>query len=140
MQSITQTPSLNLAELETLLQDLLSRRIALSERTYIFIDALDECDMRERKIVFNVLRSAIASSQSKLKVFLTSRDSIGDEVKRLHFPLQHQSMGSPNALSSMTEYIGAALATRVEEGELIVGDGKLVDEIRDALVGGAQGM
>lgn len=87
LQSITQNASLDLVELGTLLHGLLSKQIALSKRTYIFIDALEECDKRERNIVFNVPSSAITASQSKLKVFLTGRDGIDDEVKCFHLPL-----------------------------------------------------
>lgn len=49
-------------------------------------------------------------------------------------------MGSPDALSNITVFIKAALATRVDERDLIVGNHDLITEIQDALVKGAQGM
>lgn len=140
LQDITQNTSLSLIEVRSHLQSLLQKRIASSRKTYIFIDALDECQKKERDVVLAFLRVAIASSQSKLKVFLTSRDNIINEVKKLHSPLRHQSMGSPGALSNLNVFIKDALVDKIKDGELIVGDDTILLEVQDALLAGAQGM
>jgi hypothetical protein len=55
-------------------------------------------------------------------------------------PLQHLSMGSPEALSDIITYTREVIDGRLSNGDLVVGNHQLVKEIQDVLIQGAQGM
>lgn len=122
------------------LRNLLQKKAALSRAYYIVIDALDECERSERDVVFDVLQSVIAPNVSKVKLFLSSRDSISEEIKKRFPYLHHLSMGSPEALSDIMAYTKEAIDGRLSNGALVVGNSQLVNEIKDALIQGSQGM
>lgn len=140
LEAITRHPALDSVALDSLLQDLFGKQICSFQRTYIVIDALDECEKKHRNIVLKFLRTAISSSQSTLKIFLTSRGGLGDEVRRCCTSVQHLSMGSSEALCNLKVFINRVLRERVANGDLVVGDENLIQEIEDALLTGAQGM
>ncbi len=136
LEEISQSPLSGIGELQSFLQ----KTIASSQAYYIVIDALDECEKSERDLVLDVLQSVIASSVSKVKLFLASRDSTGKEIRKRFPSLQHLSMGSPEALSDIINYTREAIDGRLKNGDLVVGNRQLVMEIQDMLIQGAQGM
>jgi hypothetical protein len=81
LKNISQNALSGIGELRSLLQ----KKVSLFQAYYIVIDALDECEKSERDLLLDVLQSVIASSVSKVKLFLASRDSIGGEIKK-RFP------------------------------------------------------
>lgn len=130
----------SLSEVENL-QILLRKRIAGLKTFYIIIDALDECEKCERDILLDTLSSLIASG-SNIKLFLASRESISEEIKRERgFPfIQHVSMNCPEAHSDIAIYIKESVDGKRRSGDLVVGDENLIEEIICALIQGAQGM
>ncbi|ERF74129.1 hypothetical protein EPUS_06398 [Endocarpon pusillum Z07020] len=129
-------PPLNALQLESLLQDV----IALSEVHFVVIDGVDECRANERKTLFKVLHRLLERSGSTLKLLLISRDSISTEVKMLHRHFHHVQMSRPEASSDIEAFIKDEIQERVASKELVVGNSKLLKDIQDALVRGAQGM
>ncbi|KAJ9634593.1 hypothetical protein H2199_008876 [Coniosporium tulheliwenetii] len=136
LERISQNPSSGTKELQALLESL----IAMSRAYYIVIDALDECEKYERDIVLDVLQSVVTSSQSKAKILLASRDSIGEEIKRRFPSLQRVSTSSSDAQFDIAIYTREAIDEKLRNRDLVVGNDDLVKEIQDALIQGAQGM
>ena len=129
-------PPLDALQLESLLQDV----IALSQVHFIIIDGVDECKTNERKTLFKVFRQLLEQSGSILKLLLVSRDSISTEVKMLHCHFYHVQMSRPEAYSDIEAFIMDEVQERVASKDLVVGNSKLLKDIQDALVRGAQGM
>src|SRR5437667_8785025 len=55
---------------------------ALMTENFVVIDAIDECDMKEREMLLCALQGLTTSPQVKLKVFLASGSHIGVELKQ----------------------------------------------------------
>lgn len=132
---LKQSP-LDIPKLECLLQDV----IALSQTHFIVIDGVDECKTNEHKTLFKVLRRLLGQSGPILKLLLVSRESISTEVKMLHHHCYHVQMSRPEAYSDIETFIVDVIQEKVASKDLVVGSSKLVKDIQDALVRGAQGM
>lgn len=127
-------PSQGLGEL----LDLLRARIAESRVFYIAIDGLDEFEKPERHDILRAL-STLTSNESRIRLFLASRESLAAEI-RTRFPsLQHVSMGSPSVHSDIKNYVEGIIQEKLGK-DLIIGDQCLVEQIKQALVKGADGM
>jgi hypothetical protein len=111
----------------------------LSHEHFIVIDALDECEKCERYALVKVLQRLLTSSRVKWKIFLASGPQLSTELKGLK-PSYHLSMASPEVDSEIKTYIKNIIAEKTDNGELLVGQPELRDEIQDALTKGAQGM
>jgi len=111
----------------------------LSHEHFIVIDALDECDKGERGMLMLVLRRLLTSSRVNCKIFLASGPQLSTELKGLR-PSYHLSMTSPEVDLDIKTYIENMIAEKTDNGELLVGQPQLRDEIQDALTKGAQGM
>jgi hypothetical protein len=122
------------------LNDLIEDVFAVSQEQFIVIDALDECEKADRKLLLSALRRLINASKVKLKIFLTSGPHMGIEFERTLRPNFHISMTSPEANSDIRSYIENEITQKNENGDLMVGQSQLITEIQDALVRGAQGM
>jgi hypothetical protein len=136
LEDISQNPLSGIEEL----QSLLHKMIFLPSVYYIIIDALDECEKHERSLILNVLQSAIVLNGSKLKLLLTSRESISREIRTHFHSLQHISMNSSIARSDIELYTKGALDEKLRSQDLVVGRTELIQEIEDALIQGADGM
>jgi ankyrin repeat domain-containing protein 50 len=122
------------------LSDLIEDVFAVSQEQFIVIDALDECEKADRKLLLSALRRLINASKVKLKIFLTSGPHIGIELERTLRPNFHISMTSPEVNSDIKSYIEDEITQKKENGDLVVGQSQLITEIQDTLVRGAQGM
>ncbi|KAI9767041.1 MAG: hypothetical protein M1840_006000 [Geoglossum simile] len=122
------------------LNELMESVLSVSKDQFIVIDAIDECEKAERNLFLSALRRFIDSPKATLKIFLTSGLHIGVELERALEPNYRMSMASPHTHSDIKTYIESSIAEKLENGELVVGQPQLIIEVRDALVGGAQGM
>lgn len=122
------------------LQDLLRKRIAAFKTSYIIVDALDECEKSECKVILDVFQSIIISNISRVKILLTGRDTLGELIKTRFKSLVQVSMGCPDAQVDIASYVKEVTELRLKDGDLIVGNVELVSEIQKALIDGAQGM
>ena len=128
-------PSTGVAELTVLLR----QRLAQSERFFIFIDALDEFELRERRELLNLLAS-LGSSGSGLKVFLAGRESLREELNDKLSGIERLSMASAEAMTDIALYVQEELQERIENRDLVVGDQSLILDIKKALTEHADGM
>ncbi len=122
------------------LGDLLRDLLTDDKSCFIVIDAIDECTRAEQEILLKVLQNVMNSSLVRVKIFLACRLGIVEEVERTYKIGYHVTMGCSEAQSDMIKYIEDDLANRKENRRLVVGNPKLLNEIKDALVRGANGM
>jgi len=130
-----QKSSTGLVELAVLLR----KKVAQSKMFYIFIDALDEFEARERRALLDLLVS-LGSGGSSLRVFLAGRESLVGELKGKLTGIEHVSMASAQAKPDIFLYIEEALQERIKARELVVGNHSLILDIKQALVKHADGM
>ncbi|KAK8877014.1 ankyrin repeat protein [Apiospora arundinis] len=107
--------------------------------SYIMIDGIDECHQSDRRELLTALSSLISSNDS-IRLFLSGRTGIQDEVKACFKQVSHIILDSEATRHDITQYIEGVIDYKVEIGELRVGDSNLVGEIKSALAEGAQGM
>ncbi|KAK3898976.1 hypothetical protein C8A05DRAFT_46840 [Staphylotrichum tortipilum] len=117
------------------------QRLAQSEKFFIFIDALDEFEPRERRVLLEFLASLdIGSNEPGPKVFLAGRESLSGELKDKLPGIERISMASAEAKTDIAAYIKETLQERVENQDLVVGDQSLISDIQQALTNHADGM
>lgn len=137
LANLLQVSSPEAKELGVLLRDVLQ---VVAKASFIFIDAIDECKKFERSILLKVLQDLKISCSSKVKIFLAVRQGIVEEVEKMCKPCCQATMSCIEANLDIMTYIGDILTERKESGALVVGNPKLLDEIKDALVQEANGM
>ena len=119
-------------------RELLQTRTEESDRVYIIIDGLDEFGKSERRSIFATLSSI--SCTTHVKIFLTGRESISEEVCKYFPSFEHILMGNPTVHSAIATYIDSLVQAKLDSAELIVGDSDLVADVKKALTKGADGM
>lgn len=112
-----QNPSTGIGELTVLLR----QRLTQSEKFFIFIDALDEFEHRERRALLDLLVS-LGSSESNPRVFVAGRESLRGELKAKLPGIERLSMASAEARTDIALYVKEALQERIENRDLVVGD------------------
>ncbi|KAI0198650.1 hypothetical protein F4808DRAFT_472619 [Astrocystis sublimbata] len=110
-----------------------------SKPSYIIVDGLDECDQSNGTKLLKALSSLVASTTST-KLFLASRESLSEEIRRSFGSMNQVSMNNSKVSDDITTYIDGKLAEKLQKGYLKVGDPKLIGEIAQALAQGADGM
>ncbi|KAJ1335026.1 ankyrin repeat domain-containing protein 50 [Microdochium nivale] len=108
-------------------------------KSYIVVDGLDECDTKDRKELLKTL-SALISTNKNVRLFLSSRVSLLDEVTRQFPDVERLTLDCEATNEDIAIYISDFLDERLEEGDLKVGDPVLITCIKTALREGAQGM
>lgn len=114
-------------------------------RLYIVIDALDEFEKEQRKILLRSLLSIISLPDSKAKIFLVGRGSVLMEIRRLFPACQEKTIDCQVARADIESYTRETIALRQGEHlspqeQLILQNPALAQEIIKALVDGADGM
>ncbi|RKL08725.1 hypothetical protein BFJ70_g16753 [Fusarium oxysporum] len=118
---------------------LLRQRIEHSGIFFIFIDGLDECDAAERRALLEVL-SSLAITNLGLRIFIASRDSVYVDLKGRFSHIEHVSMAPVNLASDIRIYVEATVQERMRNGDLVCGDNRLLNDIRDTLTRRADGI
>ncbi|KAJ8127847.1 hypothetical protein O1611_g5788 [Lasiodiplodia mahajangana] len=111
----------------------------VSETHYIVIDGFDECEKESRQTLLKGL-SLLASLEPSLKLFLSGRESLSGEVRNSFPSLEHVSMDCAAMNQDIKAYIEDIIKEKIDCEDLIVGDSNLPDEIKHALINGANGM
>jgi hypothetical protein len=119
--------------------DLAQQAISDSNTFYVFIDGLDESDIAERRALLEALSSLI-STTLHLKVFISGRDSVHLDIKGRFSNMEHISMSSDKIASDICLYIETTIQERIQNRDLIVGDPRLLDDIKQTLSEHADGM
>lgn len=136
LESLTQDPS----DSKELLERLFYENFATPTQQCIVIDAIDEIDKKELRIIMAVLQRVLRLPHARLKLFLTGGPHIGIELNRFLEVNHHLPMTSSDIEGDIRAYIKSILAEKMASGELVVGEPHLVDDIQNALVKGAEGM
>lgn len=119
---------------------LLRQRLAQSEKFFIFIDALDEFEPRERRSLLDFIASLGPAAGLGPKVFLAGRESLSGELQDKLLGIKRISMASAEAKTDIAAYVKETLQERVENRDLVVGDQSLISDIEQALMNHADGM
>ena len=128
--------SLDAEDLEPLLHN-----IAAISGTMIFvIDGFDECAKADRSIVLGMLYGLMSSSRSIIKIFLSSREDVIGDIGRVFNTCRQVSMDCGEARADIPTYVNDIIAEKVENGELVVGNIQLIQDIQNVLDRGANGM
>ncbi len=109
-------------------------------RHFIVIDAIDECSKKDRESILTMLRSAMDTSRTIVKVFIASRPDLDQQVKCTFRYQHHVSMDSSGLQCDITSYVKDLITEKTSNGELVIGNPALIIEIQEALADGAQGM
>jgi len=136
LAEIHQNPTAGINALRVLLR----QRLAQSEKFFIFIDALDEFEPRERRSLLDFIASLRPAAGLGPKVFLAGRESLSGELQDKLLGIERISMASAEAKTDIAAYVKETLQERVENRDLVVGDQSLISDIEQALMNHADGM
>ena len=109
--------------------------LAMVNRTYTVVDALDECNDRIELIA--LLRRA-ASTTPSLRLLMTSREEY--DVQESMEGLPHLSLGASYMAHDIETYVKSELRRLLESKKLKLRDASLTDRIRIVLTSKADGM
>ena len=114
--------------------------MATSRITIFVIDGFDECSKGDRIVILKILYRLVSSSQSIIKIFLSSREDIIGDIGRVFSSCQQVAMDCEEARADISTYVSDMIEGKLEDGELVIGNIQLEQDIRDVLVRGANGM
>lgn len=123
-------------ELEAVLHNVVAHSCTI---TFV-IDGLNECPQAERGIVLGILSRVMSSSRSRMKLFLSSREGVTEDIRRVFYTSRQVTMRCAEAQTDVTTYVEGIIKDKIESKDLAIGDIKLVGEVKDALIQGANGM
>ncbi|KAK5242634.1 hypothetical protein LTR11_011737 [Exophiala xenobiotica] len=119
--------------------DIVSHRLLSSTSYYILLDGIDDCAPDEAREVVAFL-TKLSQKHRAIKVVLTSRPDI-DRVLRQGLSIQYKmSVSDTKTRSDLRCYIDEALDQRMEDGQLVLNDPRLILDISDKLERESQGM
>lgn len=121
--------------------DLFRPLFRLNQRVFFVLDGLDDCDDNETRNIVSTLRKITQWAIPSVLLVFASLRSQADDIHAKYRGLD------PQRLLSITEqnpdigsFIDSELAARIESNQFVFGDPTIVVAIRDALLGGADGM
>ncbi|KAI1363191.1 hypothetical protein F5Y08DRAFT_251923 [Xylaria arbuscula] len=107
--------------------------------SYVIIDGLDECDRQDRRRLLAAL-SQLITVGGNVRLLLSSRESLLGEIRREFKAFKSFSMDCPQANSAISTFIRDIVRNKIINEELNIGDPTLEEDIKQALIDGAQGM
>jgi hypothetical protein len=116
-------------ELTTILLELLPS----FDKTIIFVDGLDECVPKESNQLLHSLKQLLCNQNSKLKVFVTSRE--GTDVSQYLPGCLRISVSEENVASDIHLYVEREVASNIKTTTP-----SIIQDINRNLVKGSQGM
>jgi hypothetical protein len=122
------------------LQPILEEIADASKSLTLIIDGLDECAQADRKLILDILKSLLKKDGPSIKVLISSREDLIDEIGRAFENCWELNMKCDEAYADISSFIEAGVDEKLESGELMVGDPALVVDIKTALMKGAKGM
>jgi Cdc6-like AAA superfamily ATPase len=123
-----------------LLQNLLSDVIGSWHSVVVILDGLDECSLTELELLLKTLHNIIRRQTTGLKLYLSGDDRISDLVKSLLNPGFVVVARMPEAELDLVELVQQLVNARREDGDLVVDDHSLYQEVIDVLCTRSQGM
>lgn len=128
--------SLEIGEIEELLKDAIPK----GSTQYVIIDAINECADSERSSLLKSLKVVAETAEGSVKLFLSSRDGNDRHVRNVCNTIHYVSMDSPESKSDLKTMVQARIQSLFEDGDLVVGDQTLLEEIKNQLIDKADGM
>jgi hypothetical protein len=122
------------------LEPLLNGIAAISRAVIFVIDGFDECARIDRVIILKMLDRLMSSSRSTIKIFLSSREDIIGDISRVFNTCRQVSMDYGEAREDISTYVNDIIDQKVKDGDLVVGNTRLIQDIKNVLVQGANGM
>lgn len=123
-------------DLEPLLQDI----TATPGVTIFVIDGFDECRKDDRIIVLKTLQELMSSSQSIVKIFLSSREDIIGDIDRVFTTCHQVVMDCEETHADILTFVKDMIDDKLLNSDLEIGDIRLKQDIQNALAKGANGM
>lgn len=122
------------------LESILTAIVKASQRTTLVIDGFDECAQADRALVLSILQRLVSCNPNSVKVFISSREDMIRDIGSNFENCRELNMNCEEAGEDIPTYIKGAVEEKLENGELIVGDPELIEDIQRALIEGANGM
>jgi hypothetical protein len=122
------------------LQPIVEKIVDASNSLTLIIDGFDECTQVDRKAILDVLKSVLERDGSSARVLISSREGLIDELGGAFKTCYELNMKCDEAYDDISSYIEASVDEKLENGELLVGNPALAEDIKTALVKHAKGM
>jgi hypothetical protein len=110
----------------------------LPATAYILIDGLDECEDTDRRQVLCFLTKLIKDNQCNVKIVISSRWEM--DINKSSADYQRISLESSRTSSDIDLFIREAIDQNLEDGDIVVREPSMAEEIKKALVQKADGM
>jgi hypothetical protein len=123
-----------------LLEGLLSDVIGSWHNVVVVLDGIDECTPTELELLLKTLRNIMRRQATGLKFYLSADDIITDLAQSLLNPGFLVSTRMPEAKTDIVELVHQLVNARRDDGDLVIGDPSLYQEVVDVLCTGSQGM
>ena len=120
--------------------EILGMALPKTQKYFVIIDGLDECEEAEAEMVISALQSLLALPTVSFKLYLSSRPDMYQWSSRKLRIDWHVSMTLKDVDPDIRNFVDATLERCIEEDKLQLGDPYLISTLQDALVKGAQGM
>ena len=121
--------------------DLLKHVVDDCSLTYLFVDALDECNKEERQDLIQAFEQLLQETSSLVKIFVTSRDDQDIVLAMNTYP--GVCISAVSNLDDITSYVKYALDEKIRTRKLLPTQ-KISDELKEhierTLIDKAQGM
>lgn len=136
LKTMTRSTHLEAEELEAVLL----QATAGTDSRYIIIDAIDECEEAEKKLLCRVLKSAYTYSKGKVKICLSTRDKNVPYLQDLSSTHYWIDTKCTDAQGDLGTFIKSTLEMHIADEDLVLGTSVTVEEIYNALLHKADGM
>jgi hypothetical protein len=123
-----------------LLEGLLSDVVGSWHNVVVVLDGIDECTLTELELLLKTLRNIMRRQATGLKFYLSGDDLITDLAQSLLNPGFLVSTRIPEANTDIVELVHQLVNARRADGDLVIGDPSLYQEVVDVLCTGSQGM
>ena len=120
--------------------EILGTALPKTQKWFVIIDGVDECDQAEAKMVISAMQSLTALPMVNFKLYLSSRTDMYQWMSRRPDRDWHVSITLEDVSPDISSFIDITLEHSIEDGKLQLGDPCLISTIRDTLVDKAQGM
>ncbi|KAF6808515.1 ankyrin repeat-containing protein, partial [Colletotrichum sojae] len=134
LAELDRMPSSDMDLLTTLLRQIFRQ----TKIFYVFIDGLDEFEPTTRRALLESLASI--DSESRFRVFLSSRESLSGELKDRVPSIATVSMASTQAMADIGIFVKETLQERRRNGDLNVENASIIDDVQQALINRADGI
>lgn len=107
-------------------------------KVFVVVDGLDECKEKDRDYLLPWLKRLVNLARVTVKLFVASREDV--DIKKIFGDCYLIAATPENVSADISSIVEDIVNTKVKEEKICVRDPRLVREIIDALVKGAQGM